>query len=126
MTQHSTVYITQNFENNLDAIQQYFIDIEVPQLFDVLVEDLFGTIIPNLERFPHIGKDFLARPAGSVEGVNLIESIQHYLQGKGEVREYITGDYLILYALTDSNLYLLSIKHHKQLAFDFVSTWIDN
>jgi hypothetical protein len=126
MNQHATVYITQNFENNLDTIQKFFVDNEVPQQFDVLIEDLFGTIIPNLQRFPLIGKDFLYRQPGSVEGLNLTESIQRYLDGKGEIREYITGDYLILYALTGSELYLLSIKHHKQLAFDFTAAWIDN
>jgi len=126
MSQHATVYITKNFENNLDAIQQFFADNEVPKQFDALIKDLFGTIIPNLQRFPLIGKDFLYRQPCSVEGVNLIESIQRYLEDKGEVREYITGDYLILYALIADNLYLLSIKHHKQLAFDFTGTWTDN
>ena len=125
MNQHVTVYITQNFENNLDTIQQYFIDNEVPQQFGILIEELFGTIIPNLERFPYIGKDFLDRQPGSVEGMNLLDSIHQYLKGEGEVREYITGDYLILYTLMGNNLYLLSIKHHKQLAFDFASTWTD-
>ena len=126
MSQHASVYITQNFENNLDTIQQYFVDNEVPQQFNTLIENLFGTIIPNLERFPHVGIDFLNRQPSSLEGVNLTESIHQYTKGKGEIREYITGDYLILYALIENNLYLLSIKHHKQLAFDFASTWTDN
>ena len=125
MSRHATIYITQNFENNLDTIQQYFIDNEVPQQFAELIDNLFGTIIPNLERFPHVGIDFLNRQPGSLEGINLLESIQQYLQGKGEIREYITGHYLILYALLENNLYLLGIKHHKQLAFDFASTWTD-
>ncbi|MCI0504792.1 MAG: type II toxin-antitoxin system RelE/ParE family toxin [Gammaproteobacteria bacterium] len=126
MSQHATVYITQNFENNLDSIEQFFTDNEAPEQFDALIEDLFGTIIPNLQRFPLLGKNFLEHQPGSIEGVNLTESIQRYLNGKGEVREYITGDYLILYALIAGIIYLLSIKHHKQLAFDFISTWIDN
>ena len=116
-----TVYITQNFENNLDNIQQYFKDNEVPQQFDLFIEELFDTIIPNLERFPLIGKDFLARQPETIEGLNLLESIQRNLIHNEEVREYITGDYLILYELVDGNIYLLSIKHHKQLAFDFIS-----
>ena len=118
-----TVYITRNFENNLDSIQQYFKDNEVPQQFDLLIEELFDIIIPNLERFPQIGKDFLNRQPETVEGLNVHEAIQHNLKHNEEVREYITGDYLILYELADDNIYLLSIKHHKQLAFDFVSTW---
>ena len=126
MSRHATVYITQNFENNLDTIKQFFIDNEVPQQFAELIDNLFATIIPNLERFPHVGIDFLNRQPGSLEGLNLLESIQQFLQGKGEIREYITDDYLILYALIDNNLYLLSIKHHRQLAFDFTSNWRDS
>lgn len=126
MNQHAAVYVTQNFENNLDTIQQYFIDNEVPQQFDILIEKLFGTIIPNIETFPGIGKGFLNRQPGSVEGMNILGSIHQFLKGKGDIHEYITGDYLILYALIENNIYLLSSKHHRQLAFDFSTAWTDN
>ncbi|MBE7460678.1 MAG: type II toxin-antitoxin system RelE/ParE family toxin [Zoogloeaceae bacterium] len=36
----------------------------------------------------------------------------------GELREYRTGDYLILYALIRETAILLSIKHHRQLSSD--------
>ena len=32
------------------------------------------------------------------------------------------SDYLVLYARFDASVYLLSIKHHKQLSFDFLAT----
>jgi hypothetical protein len=43
--------------------------------------------------------------------------------GRGEIREYLTGDYLILYALIGDAVYLLSIRHHRQLSFDIERFW---
>ena len=37
--------------------------------------------------------------------------------------EYILDHYLVLYAQIDANLYLLAIRHHRQLSFDFQSHW---
>jgi len=41
------------------------------------------------------------------------------------LREYLHGDYLILYSEAESNatVYLLSIRHHRQLSFDFGRLW---
>ena len=45
------------------------------------------------------------------------------------LREYLHGDYLILYSVVDassgvtSSVYLLSIRHHRQLSFDFGKLW---
>jgi hypothetical protein len=41
------------------------------------------------------------------------------------LREYLTGDYLILYADSeaDATAYLLSIRHHRQMSFDFARHW---
>ena len=41
------------------------------------------------------------------------------------LREYLHGDYLLLYAAMDAQktVYLLSIRHHRQLSFDFARLW---
>lgn len=36
--------------------------------------------------------------------------------------EHLHGDYLLLYPLTGSTVYLLSIRHH-QLSFAFAKLW---
>jgi len=41
------------------------------------------------------------------------------------LREYLSGDYLLLYALIERTVYLLSIKHHRQLSFDFDRLWTE-
>lgn len=41
------------------------------------------------------------------------------------LREYVHGDYLMLYCAIDSatTVYLLSIRHHRELSFDFTGLW---
>ncbi len=40
-----------------------------------------------------------------------------------EVRQWIEGDYVILYLVRGGSIFLLSIKHHRQLSFDFAGHW---
>ena len=41
------------------------------------------------------------------------------------LREYLHGDYLLLYAAMEATdtVYVLSIRHHRQLTFDFSAYW---
>lgn len=43
----------------------------------------------------------------------------------GALREYLHGDDVMLYAAMDTNaaVCLLSIRHHRQLSFDFARLW---
>lgn len=40
-----------------------------------------------------------------------------------ELREYIFDDYVLLYLLTDDTIYLVSIRHSKEVSFDFEYLW---
>jgi len=41
----------------------------------------------------------------------------------GEIREYVMSHYLLLYACSDTTIYLLAIRHRRQLSVDFQSLW---
>lgn len=118
MSKKATVKLTAHFESNLEAIESFLAEANALQAYDRLLDELADTLIPNLDRFPAMGRNFLDRPAGSVETVNAFERLQARLQG-GELREYFLSDYLVLYAKIDAEIYLLSIKHHRQISFDF-------
>lgn len=120
MSKKTTVKLTAHFERNLEVIESFLAEAGALPVFDRLLDELLDTLIPNLERFPAMGRNFLERPEGSVEAVNALERLQEKLQG-GELREYFLADYLVLYARFDTEIYLLSIKHHHQLSFDFQS-----
>ena len=118
-----TVRITRNFDKNLAGIRRFLEEQEAPREFQSVLEQLFGTVIPNLERFPEIGVDFLAKLPQSTEGRLRLETLKQRLGKNTSLREYISGDYLVLYALRGDNIYLLSIKHHRQLSFDLKEHW---
>lgn len=126
MAAKHTVKLTGNFERNLEQIEAFLVEAEVPQVFDALLDELTATVIPNLESFPGIGRLFLQRPARSVEVANGMARLTKQLDSlaeDGELREYVMTNYLLLYARMKGTVYLLSIRHQRQLSFDFGALW---
>lgn len=122
MVRKITIKLTSNFECNLEAIDVFLNEVGSPQAFDRLLDDLSDTLIPNLEQFPALGRPFLARQVCSVEVANALQRLQAKLK-EGELREYLFSDYWVLYVQSDEVIHLLSIKHHRQLSFDFQMLW---
>lgn len=127
MAKKLVVKLTANFERNLADIERFLTEVDAPQAYDGLLDELLDTLIPNLERFPGMGRPFLNRPVGSVEATNALAALRvklEALMGQPDgLREYVMDNYLVLYALIDGNIQLLSIKHHRQLSFNFDAHW---
>ena len=127
MGQKLVVKLTANFERNLEDIERFLTEAEAPQAFDDLLNELLGTVIPNLERFPDMGRQFLSRTPRSVETTKARDSLCAKLleltSDPAALRENILADYLLLYAQIGGVVYLLAIRHHRQLSFDFESNW---
>lgn len=123
MSRRRRVRITGNFDKNLADIRRFLEEQQAPQAFQSLIEELFETVIPNLERFPELGVDFLARTPRSTESAARLDTLKRRIGKRTGLREYISGDYLVLYALRGDSIYLLSIKHHRQLSFDLKAHW---
>jgi len=119
--------ITANFERNLEDVAAFLQEVGAPDEFDRLLEDLLGTVVPNLERFPDMGRRFDERPLRSIESTNAFERMERMrasLHENGELREYVLAHYLLLYLRCEGVVYLLSIRHHRQLSFDLHSVWL--
>ena len=117
------VELTASFLERLDAIEAFLVEADAGFAFDTLLAELRATVIPNLHRFPRIGRRYLANPPQSAEALAHLASLP---AGAPEApREYLHGDYLMLYAAmeADATVYLLSIQHHRQLSFDFAKLW---
>jgi hypothetical protein len=117
---------TRNFKANLADIYAFLDKANAVQTYGVLLDQLESTAIPNLARFPSIGHPFLQRRQRSLEVSLEVPTLKAKLSElglDGELREYLMRDYLILYTSNASAGYLLSIRHHRQLSFDFSALW---
>ena len=117
------VELTASFLERLDAIEAFLTEADAAFAFDDLLAELRTTVIPNLARFPRIGRRYLGNPPQSAEALAQLATLPP--GAAGALREYLHGDYLMLYTAmdADSTVYLLSIRHHRQLSFDFARLW---
>ena len=57
--------------------------------------------------------------ANSVQASLRLEAVQQLAQSAGlpHLREYVIGPHVVLYAHSDTEVVLLSLKHHRQLTY---------
>lgn len=121
------VELTASFLARLDAIEVFLVEADAGFAFDDLLAEIRATVIPNLRRFPRIGRRYLAHPPQSAEALAQLAALPK--GAPDALREYLHGDYLLLYSVADASsqadatVYLLSIRHHRQLSFDFARLW---
>lgn len=124
----AAVKFTANFEANLAAIEVFWHGQQAPQAYLRVLEDLEQIVIRNLDEHPAIGRRFFARTPQSAEVKSRIAALQRRL-GAMEIREYLNGDYPLLYSVRPDTgrrglvVHLLAIRHHRQLSFDFEGFW---
>lgn len=117
------VELTASFLERLESIEIFLREADAPLAYDALLAALRDTVIPNLRRFPRMGRRYLEQQPQSAEAI-----VQLGLLPAGTadtLRVLGTGDYVILYAEENksSTVHLLSIRHHRQLSFDFARLW---
>lgn len=110
------------FEARLLEIARYFEENGTQDRYLRLLAALESPIFPNIQRFPSIGRLFDPN-RGGLTGLSVEwEHFQVLLakeMGRAEVREYISGEYLILYAVNETDIYALSIRHFRQREMGF-------
>ena len=113
------VELTASFLARLDAIETFLVEVDAAFAFDRLLAELRHTVIPNLRRFPKIGRRYLDDPPQSAEALAQLAALP--AGAANLLREYLHGDYLMLYIVMDDvgTVFLLSIRHHRQLAYAF-------
>lgn len=117
------VELTASFDARLDDIDLFLQQANASFAFDRLLQELSKIVIANLQRFPRMGRRYLTQPPQSTEALAQLSALP--LGAPDALREYLHGDYLILYILSepDQVVYLLSIRHHRELSFDFAKIW---
>ena len=117
------VALTASFLERLESIEAFLVEANAGFAFDDLLAEIRATVIPNLSRFPRIGRRYLANPPQSTEALALLADMP--AGAPDALREYLHGDYLMLYAAMEAQetVVLLTIRHHRQLSFDFARLW---
>jgi plasmid stabilization system protein ParE len=117
------VELTASFLERLQDTEAFLTEANAGFAFDELLAELRATVLPNLARFPRIGRRYLDNPPQSAEALAQLAALP--AGAASALREYLHGDYLMLYTAMDANatVYLLSIRHHRQLSFDFARLW---
>jgi hypothetical protein len=109
------VALTPAFLDRLRTIRAFWEEAGAPGAYLDLLAVLEEQVIPNLRRFPVLGPPFLQQaPASSrayLEAAPLGE--------RRTLRMLVVGSYLVLYLhdATEGTIYLLSVRHHRQVAF---------
>jgi plasmid stabilization system protein ParE len=117
------VELTASFLERLESIEAFLLEADATSAYDDLLAELRSEVIPNLRRFPLVGRRYLDHPPQSVEALAQLAALPSGAANK--LREYLTTDFLILYTVNESEavVTLLSIRHHRQLSFDFAKLW---
>ena len=117
------VELTAGFLQRLAAIEAFLVETDAAFAYDHLLDELRTTVIPNLRRFPRIGRRYLDQPPQSAEALGQLAALP--AGAADRLREYLHGDYLILYTVATPGhpVHLLSIRHHRELSFQFSRLW---
>ena len=117
------VELTATFLVQLESLEAYSRETDAPHAYDALLASLRTTVIPSLRRFPRMGRRYLDQPPQSAEAIAQLALLP--AGATDALRVLGRGDYLILYAEEKkrATVHLLSIRHHRQLSFDFAKLW---
>ena len=118
------IELTDSFLERLAAIESFLTEADAAPAYDTLLGELRTTVIPNLQRFPRIGRRYLDQPPQSAEALAQLAALP--AGAADRLREYLHGDYLILYTFATPRhlVHLLSIRHHRELSFQFSRLWV--
>lgn len=95
------VELTGSFLERLESIAVFLTEADAAFAFDALVDELRSTVIPNLARFPRIGRRYLDTPPQTTEALAQLAALP--AGAPDSLRVYLHGDYLLLYAAVEAN-----------------------
>ncbi len=115
------VEATPNFLTNLDAAHQFFLvqdSNSAEARLSRLKEDL-REMIAILAWSPASGRPARFLSAKSAQATLKTDAVQQLAQQAGlpHLREYVVGQFIVLYAHSDTDVVLLALKHQRQLMY---------
>jgi hypothetical protein len=103
------------FRTRMREIRQFLVELGAVQAYDRLRDDMPHIIFPTLRTFPLIGKLHLDGAARSTEALMAMAKLPR--DAAGRLRQYVHGDFTILYSAAADAIHLVSIRHHQESTF---------
>lgn len=113
------VVVRQTYERRVDEELAHLIDSGAFSAAQCLLNQAYDDMPDLLLKFPRIGRDFLAFNPETKQVRAAWKHANELLGDDIELREYVLGDYLALYALHGQTIHLLTFRHHRQAGFNF-------
>ena len=104
---------TRNFEANLLELEDHAERHGATARFDRLLNDLTTRLLPLLEETPAVGAPFDPEHLRSPEALFVLERMLRKLKGH-ELRQVLSGPFLVLYLVGARSVHLLAVRHHRQ------------
>ncbi len=102
---------TVNFARNLEGLRDFHS--EHPAAFERAVAKLQDEVLPLLRKQPNLGRLYQRNPTAPP----IVERVKERLGG-GVLREFLVGEYVVLYLVGKKQLALISIRHQRELEFN--------
>ena len=112
------IVIQQAYERGVDGALDYLLDNGADDAAQKLLDHAYRFLPDQLARFPRIGRIFLARNPQIPEVQEVWDRARELMGDDIELREYIMGGYLALYAIRGDTLHLLALRHHFQSGYE--------
>ena len=116
------VILRKAYEIRLDEAVAYLLDLGANAAAQRLLDQAYGFLPDLLARFPRTGRGFLARNPEAPEVLAAWKQARELSSDDIELREYVLGEYLVLYAVHGEWIELLTLRHHRQCGFDLEGT----
>jgi len=120
-TKRIQVRVTDNLLANLDELGEFLLQVTpeaAPQLYQRLREEL-DEMLTLLEALPGIGRPARFLRARSIQSRERTARAMRLAQSLGlsDLREYVLKEHLVLYASSDAEVFLLAVRHQRQLEY---------
>lgn len=103
------------FRARLRAIHLFLDEIGAAHRYEQLLDDMEQVVFPNIRSFPLIGRPYLDDEVRSTEALMALARLPR--EAKQQLRQYVHGDFTVLYAATPEAIHLVSIRHHRESTF---------
>ena len=121
LPENARVEATPNFLENLEAAHQFFVFQDVDSAVSRLtkLKSELREMVNILSWSPASGRPARFLAAKSAQAQLKADAVQRLAEQAGlpQLREFIVGQHIVLYAHSEAEVVLLAIKHQRQLVY---------